>query len=455
MFIHPARCFVRSLTTKHSFLLAPQQILPRHYQATRLFVGALEETKESTASTTESKSIPRVTLKRNRQTKAFRDGTQLVFSKSIDKTPKKLQSGDLVAVDVPVSNDANNTQTTVVGVGVYNPDSMYRVRILCHTFLNADLKLESMDPEIALSTILKLQFDKALETRRTIGLPSSDTDTFRLFNGEGDGLSGLAVDIVGGNTAVIMSSAAWCQLHQSSILKSLQEVLPEMDLVWKTTPSRLRQDGYEEPEESDEVPEEENEEPVIVTENALCDGKKVLDLCCYHGGFSLNAVKNNAVHVTGVDSSKDAIDTYTENAKLNGFEDRIDFVRSDISTFMKSCNEKYDVIVLDPPKLAPSMSTLNKASRKYKSLNKDALELMSNDGGIFMTCTCSSAMTQKDGGNFFLQTIQQASLSARREITLLRVSGAAPCHTQSPASFPAGNYLTAALFYVKPKSGTD
>lgn len=101
------------------------------------------------------------------------------------------------------------------------------------------------------------------------------------------------------------------------------------------------------------------------------------------------------------------------------------------------------------------MSTLNKASNKYKALNKDALKLMSDDGGIFMTCTCSSAMTQKDGGNFFLQTIQQASLAARREITLLRVSGAAPCHTLSPASFPAGNYLTAALFYVKPKRGTE
>eukprot|EP00526_Cylindrotheca_closterium_P012392 CAMPEP_0113647948 /NCGR_PEP_ID=MMETSP0017_2-20120614/25410_1 /TAXON_ID=2856 /ORGANISM="Cylindrotheca closterium" /LENGTH=472 /DNA_ID=CAMNT_0000560093 /DNA_START=36 /DNA_END=1451 /DNA_ORIENTATION=+ /assembly_acc=CAM_ASM_000147 len=472
MFIRPARCFVR-LSTQHSFL-APQQILP--YQATRLFATAVEEAGQSTVST-QSHSIPRITLNRNRQTKAFRDGTQLVFSKSIAKTPKKLQSGDLVVVDVPVSNDANNTQTTVVGVGVYNPDSMYRVRILCHTFLNADLKLETMDPEIALSTILKLQFEKALETRRAMGLPSSNTDTYRLVNGEGDGLSGLAVDVVGSNTAVVMSSAAWCQVHQSSILESLQEVLPDIDLVWKTTPSRLRQDGYEEPE-SEQVPEEENEEPVIVTENgiryrtfphkkgqktsvycdqrenrlnlaSMCDGKKVLDLCCYHGGFALNAAKSNAAHVMGVDSSQDAVDTCIENAKLNGFEDRIDCVRADISGFMKSCDEKYDVIVLDPPKLAPSMGTLKKASQKYKSLNKDALKLMSNDGGIFMTCTCSSAMTQKDGGNFFLQTIQQASLSARREITLLRVSGAAPCHTLSPASFPAGNYLTAALFYVK------
>jgi 23S rRNA G2069 N7-methylase RlmK/C1962 C5-methylase RlmI len=97
------------------------------------------------------------------------------------------------------------------------------------------------------------------------------------------------------------------------------------------------------------------------------------------------------------------------------------------------------------------MASLNKASKKYLSLNRDALKLMSDDGGLFMTCTCSSAMTQKDGGNFFLQTVQQASLAAKREVTLLQVSGAAPCHTQSPASFPAGNYLTAAIFYVHAK----
>jgi 23S rRNA G2069 N7-methylase RlmK/C1962 C5-methylase RlmI len=96
------------------------------------------------------------------------------------------------------------------------------------------------------------------------------------------------------------------------------------------------------------------------------------------------------------------------------------------------------------------MGTLMKASKKYHSLNRDALKLIDDNGGLLMTCTCSSAMAQKDGGRFFLQTVQQASLSAGRQVTLLRVSGAASCHTQSPVSFPAGNYLTAALFYVHP-----
>lgn len=463
MFLQTARCFlaqskyqgsaIRSFGTKTS---------PN-------FVSKLDETERQSG-------FPKVTLKRNRQSRSLRDGSQLVFSGSIESTPKSLRLADLVLVDVAVSNDSENKNTVVIGLGVYNPESMYRVRILCHSQLNTNLKLESMDPTDALDTVLAMQFAKALDTRRVMGLPSEETDTYRLVNGEGDGVSGLAVDIVGGKNAVVMSSAAWCEVHKLIIIDALRKILPEHEIIWKTTPSRLRQDGYEVGEGEPDMSEDETF-PVIATENGikyqtfplqkgqktsvycdqrenrlnlakLCEGKRVLDLCCYHGGFSLNAAKNKAALVTGVDSSQDAIDTCVANAELNNFGEIVQFVKSDIAVFMKECNEKYDVIVLDPPKLAPSMSSLNKASKKYHSLNRDALKLMSDDGGLFMTCTCSSAMTQKDGGNFFLQTVQQASLAARRQVTLVRVSGAASCHTQSPASFPAGNYLTAALFYV-------
>lgn len=153
----------------------------------------------------------------------------------------------------------------------------------------------------------------------------------------------------------------------------------------------------------------------------------------------------------GVDSSNAAIAACRANAKLNEFETNITFIASDISEYMENCTDKFDVVVLDPPKLAPTASSLHKAGRKYQALNRAALNLVSDNGGLFMTCTCSAAMTQKDGGDYFLQLVQQASLAARREITLLRVSGASPCHTHSPGQFPAGNYLTVALFRVHPR----
>jgi 23S rRNA G2069 N7-methylase RlmK/C1962 C5-methylase RlmI len=447
--------------------------------STRQFVSNLPVDKLSDLT---QMDIPRVILKRNRQSKAFRDGSQLVFSKSIDKVPSSVRLGDLVQVEVPASDDPANSSTQLVGWGVYNPDSMYRIRILQHALVDSRLKTFAKgDPSILMSLLLTTQMKKALKIRRALGLPSATTDTYRLINGEGDGLSGMAVDVIGEKIAVIMSSAAWCQRHKPTILACLQDVLPEHELIWKTTPSRLRQDGMD-------VANEDNEDedgtqdvvPIIAMENGIryqtfphlkgqktgvyCDqrenrwnlaqlskDKRVLDLCCFHGGFSLNAAYHGATNVVGVDSSSEAIAVCCENAALNGLEVNTEFVKSDIADFMKSCSSKFEVVVLDPPKLAPSASGLAKASRKYHSLNRDALKLVHDEGGIFMTCTCSAAMTQEDGGKFFLQTVQQASLSAQREITLLRVSGASPCHTQSPVSFPAGNYLTAALFYVHPK----
>ena len=183
----------------------------------------------------------------------------------------------------------------------------------------------------------------------------------------------------------------------------------------------------------------------------------MLDLCCYNGGFALTAALQGASSCTGVDSSQDALDAAIINAPLTDLsEDKVSFERADITDFMKAAYERgdrCDVIVLDPPKLAPSVAGLNLATRKYHALNRDAIKLIDeHNGGLILTCSCSGAMSQKDGGLFFLQTVQNAAISARRQISLLKKMGAAPCHTQNPAASPAGMYLTAALFYVSPAS---
>jgi 23S rRNA G2069 N7-methylase RlmK/C1962 C5-methylase RlmI len=393
-------------------------------------------------------------------------------------------------------------QSQPIGYGVYNPHSMYRVRMLLHETIHPGLTkdIRSLRKEMqrgadfsendALKSILEKKITDAIRLRMAMNLPSFDTDTYRLINGEGDGLSGLAVDIIGGNTAIVMSSAAWCEIHKDTILYILSKSLAlhpsyeneTVDIVWRNTPSRLAQDGYELVQE---IERESEDVSVIATESSIkymtypysdgqktgfycdqrdnrrtiakyCENKRVLDLCCYSGGFSLNAViHGNAASAVGVDSSQDAVDSCTENARLNGLdENSISFVRDDIAAFMKNAidrNEQYDVVILDPPKLAPSISTLTKASRKYHSLNRDAMNLIDKTrGGLLLTCTCSAAMTQSNGGQFFLGVVNSAALSAKRQATLMAVNGAAPCHTQSPASFPAGNYLTCALFFIGP-----
>ena len=368
---------------------------------------------------------------------------------------------------------------------------------------NAQSEETSESENAELILILERKVSDAIYTRLAMNLPSSNTDTYRLLNGEGDGLSGLAVDIIGGKAAIVMSSAAWCEIHKGVIVHVLEQALMNhpsyvgkdiIDIVWRNTPSRLKQDGYEikngtSDDDDNDDDDEKAETSIIATECGvkyitypysngqktgfycdqrenrfmiaqLCHNKRVLDLCCYNGGFALaSMLEGHAASVVGVDSSQDAIDASIENANLNGLhekeKDSISFVKDDITDFMKRAietgDDEYDVIVLDPPKLAPSVSSLDRASRKYHSINRDAMNLIDKDhGGLLLTCTCSAAMSQKDGGQYFLNVVNGAALSAKRRVTLLRVTGAAPCHTQSPASFPAGQYLTAALFHVGP-----
>ena len=481
-------------------------------------------------------------IKRNRQSQNFREGAPLIFGNSIAATfsengdDSSIPLGSLVAVYVSTevaqkdkgkkykkytktkpdnepaythtnydSSEAAQHHSTInnsqlIGYGVYNPHSMYRVRILCHATQHPMLvkeskrkqkqRVEDHDGEV-LKSILERKLSDAMNLRLAMNLPSDSTDTYRLVNGEGDGCSGLAVDIIGGSTAIVMSSAAWCEVHKVLILEALERLLNEhpsyngvdIEIIWRNTPSRLKQDGYELSMEN-EQPEEDDDTTVIATESSVkyltfphsngqktgfycdqrdnrlmvaeyCRDKRVLDLCCYNGGFALNAIVQGAAHCVGVDSSQDAIDAATANAMENDLDPtKMSFIRDDIAAYMKSAmgeEEEFDVIVLDPPKLAPNLSTLDKASRKYHALNRDAMNLINKEkGGLLLTCTCSAAMTQKDGGQYFLNMVNGAGLSAKRRVTLLRVNGAAPCHTQSPASFPAGAYLTAALFHIGP-----
>lgn len=531
---------------------------------------------EEQSSTMSRFSKKYVFIRKNKQSMAFRNGSPLVFSGSVERTidvgvgGKKenhgLEMGSLVGIvvsneDDPSSKkkkkpnsrfkgrggkpatkveynhdliDKDNNQVhsysmegsfvsskdgikdaqsaisggKLIGFGFFNPVSMYRVFIFCHQTVHPELfkeiktamqedNNELETTEKVLEMVLKSKVKDAINARMLQGLPSESTDSYRLINGEGDGLSGLAIDILGGDAAVIMASAAWCELYRETIIRVIEKILhtehpiysnsaSPPEIVWRNTPMRLKQDGYVATEESaDDHTCEKETTPVVVTENSikyntypfdtssqktgfycdqrdnrlrlanLCQGKRVLDLCCYNGAFALNAmIHGGAASCVGVDSSPVAIAAANENKELNNLSSSLSFVQMDISEYMSQAydnGEEFDVIILDPPKLAPTIKQLERASRKYHSLNRDAIKLINKEkGGLLMTCTCSGAMTQKNGGQYFLETINGAALSAGKRVKLLSTGGAAPCHTQDPASFPANAYLTAALFSVSP-----
>ncbi|CBJ30960.1 conserved unknown protein [Ectocarpus siliculosus] len=109
----------------------------------------------------------------------------------------------------------------------------------------------------------------------------------------------------------------------------------------------------------------------------------------------------------------------------------------------KTNGDEYDLVIVDPPKLAPNKKALPRATSRYKRINAAALELVA-PGGILLTFTCSAAMTQGGG---FVGVVQSAAAAAGRTITLLKTVGPAADHVTNPC-YPEGAYLTGAFFYV-------
>lgn len=175
-------------------------------------------------------------------------------------------------------------------------------------------------------------------------------------------------------------------------------------------------------------------------------GKRVLDCFSYSGGFTLNALQAGAAAVVAVDSSALAIETLQRNVALNGYDaDKCVAVQSDVNKYLRElgdAGEKFDLIVLDPPKYAPSRASLDKASRAYKDLNRRGLMLLES-GGLLATFSCSGAMDIEN----FKRVVAWAALDAGKEIQYIRQFNQPEDHPVR-ASFPEGEYLKGLLVRV-------
>jgi 23S rRNA (cytosine1962-C5)-methyltransferase len=179
---------------------------------------------------------------------------------------------------------------------------------------------------------------------------------------------------------------------------------------------------------------------------AHAKGKKVLDCFCYTGGFTLASLQNGTTSVTSVDSSALAIETLKENIKLNGFDPaKLTAIQSDVNKQLRQFRddgELFDIIVLDPPKYAPSRSALDRASRAYKDLNRLAMLLL-NKGGLLATFSCSGAMDMET----FKQVLAWAALDAGKQVQFIHQFCQPEDHPVR-ASFPEGEYLKGLLCRV-------
>lgn len=310
----------------------------------------------------------------------------------------------------------------------------------------------------------------AFEYRRRLGI-SEITNAYRLIHGEADGLPGCVIDLYG-DYCVCQFLCAGSEKHRSEILKALR-IIPGLKGIYERSDTDARgRDGLQ--PRCGNIAGEEPPELFKVVENGLafyvdirnghktgyyldqrdnraampfCAGtNEVLNCFCYTGGFGLRAAKSGAAHVTQVDLSESALALAAKNASLNGFaEEQFTYIKADVFTQLRKFRDmgnKYDVVILDPPKFAETPKQLEKASRGYKDINLLGIKL-TQPGGTLLTFSCSGAMEPE----LFRKIVGDAARDAGRKAIVTRVLTQAPDHPIS-LDFPEGRYLTGLQVYL-------
>ncbi|QEK99691.1 MULTISPECIES: class I SAM-dependent rRNA methyltransferase [Olivibacter] len=373
-----------------------------------------------------------------------------IFSGAIARIVGKPANGDLVSV--------YNDDREFIAYGYYNGESRVAIRLL------------EWDPAKEVNeNWWRERIQKAVKARN--GIFNEQTNTARLIFSEADFLPGLIADRFGDFISLqILTSGI--ERVKSIVVDELQKLLNPKGIYQREDGAARAHDGLEaqggvlfgqHPPVFVDIIENGIHYKVNIAEGQksgfYCDqrtnrlivaqhapGKKILDCFCYSGGFSLNALKMGASQVFSVDSSALAIETLIQNINENAFDkSRHKAIQSDVNKQLKAFKEqgeKFDLVILDPPKYAPSRSSLEKASRAYKELNRLGLLLLSS-GGLLATFSCSGAMDI----DTFKQVLAWAALDAGKEIQFIDQFNQPEDHPIR-ASFPEGEYLKGLLCRV-------
>ncbi|MCA9060584.1 MAG: class I SAM-dependent rRNA methyltransferase [Planctomycetaceae bacterium] len=396
-----------------------------------------------------SQSIPAVMM--NRSTLH-----PLLYRKRLTKI-EDARPGDLVAV---------MAEDRIVGYGVYNPRSEIAVRVLWNT----DVFPTDED------WMRKLRDADQLR-RGTLKLAES-TNAWRLIHSESDGLSGLVVD----QFADVLSAEAFgLGMYQRTqlLMPHLCEITGAKHWMVRTSPQFVSQEGCDPPPlSSANCPSQ-----VVIQEFGtrfrvrfegghktgffcdqrenrrrladFCEGASVLDLCCYTGGFSVQAsVLGKASEVIGVDLDEEPLKVARENANLN--QARVRFVQADAFSYMRDMirnGRLFDVVVLDPPKLIRTRMEIEEGTRRHYALNRLAMQLV-RPGGLLLTCSCAGLLQESEFLNLLYAAVRnsnqsedtdgstRSSSTPPRTARIIARSGAAPDHPVI-SNCPETDYLKA------------
>lgn len=371
-----------------------------------------------------------------------------VFSGAVARQPDNIEEGDTVKV---VSSTGN-----VIGTGHYQIGSI-TVRILAWGDSPVDAALYSE------------RLKAAYQLRRALKLINRHNNAYRLVHGEGDFLPGLVVDVYG-DTAVLQAHSPGMHFARDIIASELVN-LPDAGIknVYYKSETTLPYKAHLDPQNQYIVGSystniaEENGLKIHVDwlkgqktgffvdqrdNRALLEkyahNRKVLNMFCYTGGFSVYALRGGAELVHSVDSSAKAIALTDDNVRLNFPDDtRHTSYAEDAFKFLSAMDTPYDLIILDPPAFAKHRSALKNALIGYRKLNAKAFEKIA-PGGILFTFSCSQAVSREQ----FRLAVFSAAAQSRRKVRILHQLTQPADHPVN-IYHPEGEYLKGLILYVE------
>ena len=371
-----------------------------------------------------------------------------IFSGAVARVQGNPESGETI--------DVRAASGEFLAVAAYSPESQIVARVW-------DWNERAIDPAFFTERI-----GKAVAERRAF-VDEAATDAYRLLHGESDGLPGVVADRYGDTLALQLSSAGaerWRDAIADALLdatgarrvwersdaevRALEGLPPAIGLLrGAREPARVLVSEHGVKFEADLERGHKTGFYLDQRENRrrlrdLARGRDVLDGFCYTGGFALNAARGGARSVFGLDSSAEALSLAKANAQLNALSG-IDWVGGDVFQMLRHLRDgrrQFDLIVLDPPKFAPTAAHAAKAARAYKDINLLAFKLL-RAGGLLMTFSCSGGVTV----DLFQKIVAGAALDAGVDAQIIERLGAGPDHPIA-LNFPEGEYLKGLLCRV-------
>lgn len=379
-------------------------------------------------------SLPSLRLKANAD-RRLRAGHLWVYSNEVDVVATPLnafQPGDQAILEAAGGKP--------LGVVALSPNNL-----ICARLVSRDVK------HVLDKSLLVHRLNVALSLRERL----FDKPFYRLVYGDSDLLPGLVVDRFGDHIVVQLASAAM-ERNKDAVLDALVQVLKPRGVLWKNDSAARDAEGLERYVDTafGVVPEwvalEENgmkfEAPVLEGQKTgwfydhrmnrarlapYVEGKRVLDLFSYIGGWGVQAAAFGASEVFCVDASGFALDGVERNATLNGVAEKVTCVEGDVFEALKelkAAEERFDVVVADPPAFIKRKKDLKNGEAAYRRLNEQAMRLLNKDG-ILVSASCSMHLPEDDLQNILLGSARHLD----RNIQLLERGGQGPDHPVHPA----------------------